>query len=147
MQLKELVPPPELCKLIPAGEFADSAFVWALRKAELPYVGVAVGINKGTVVDGDHTLCTREHANKVFWGHGKNEIPCPTIPAPTFDEILDELHKCLEDVFVKWSETAYHGWLVNAYSHGRNEDYQAHDQRKTTAAIKVWLKMKGIEIQ
>ena len=26
--LKQLVPPPELCKKIPDGEFADSALVW-----------------------------------------------------------------------------------------------------------------------
>lgn len=27
-KLESLVPPLELCKLIPAGEFADSAFIW-----------------------------------------------------------------------------------------------------------------------
>lgn len=143
--LTDLVPPLNLCKLIPTGEFEDSAFVWALRKAEPPYIGRAIGVNMGSVIDGDYCLCTREYAGKVRWVHGKDNIPCPTVPAPTFDEILDELHKCQEEVFVKWSETAYHGWLVNAYSHGRNEDYQAHDERKTTAALKLWLKMKGIE--
>ena len=29
MRLEDLVPPLELCKKIPAGEFADSALVWA----------------------------------------------------------------------------------------------------------------------
>ena len=121
--LTDLVPPLELCKLIPVGEFGDSALVWH---------------------DGYNPLTKHQYT-------GVSERPPMTpryyaeYPAPTFDEILDELHKCQEDVFVKWSETAYHGWLVNAYSHGRNEDYQAHDESKVTAALKVWLKLKGIE--
>ena len=112
--LTDLVPPLELCKKIPAGEFQDSVFAW-WRITPL--------VERQVVVRSTLT----------------------TIPAPILDEILDELHKYQEDVFLKWSETAYHGWLVNAYSHGRNEDYQAHDESKVTAALKVWLKMKGIE--
>lgn len=118
-ELKDLIPPLELCRLIPAGEFGDTAFV-------------RIGNTK---------IIALRHSAK--WSFANQ----PHIPAPTFDEILDELHKCQEDVFVKWSETAYQGWLVNAYSHGRNEDYQAHDERKTTAALKVWLKMKGINCE
>jgi hypothetical protein len=125
--LKDLVPPLELCKLIPAGEFADSVFIWGYscdKRNTEPFV--------------DERDCV-EHCRKSMVN-----AP-PMFPAPTFDEILDELHKCQEDVFVKWSETAYHGWLVNAYSHGKNEDYQVHDEKKTTAALKVWLQMKGIK--
>ena len=113
------VPPWELCKLIPDGEFSESLFIWV------------------NGIDNKPKIVLRP------WDHDTSIAK----PAPTFDEILDELHKCQEDVFVKWSETAYQEWLVNAYSHGRNEDYQAHDQRKTTAAIKVWLKNRGIEPQ
>ena len=119
--LTDLVPPLELCKLIPQGEFEDSCFA----RPDIP--GEPVHTRNGKVY---------EHLKRCGITY---------YPAPTFDEILDELHKCQEDVFVKWSETAYHGWLVNAYSHGRNEDYQAHDESKVTAALKVWLKLKGIE--
>lgn len=119
-ELTKLVPPLELCKLIPAGELEDSAALWVFFPKS----------------DKKFHLYLRED---IDWSKAE------TYPAPTFDEILDELHKCQEDVFVKWSETAYHGWLVNAYSHGRNEDYQAHDESKATAALKAWLKMKGIE--
>ena len=119
-ELKNLVPPLELCKLIPQGAFEDSSAIWVFFPES----------------DKKFYLYLREDYD---WSKSEN------YPAPTFDEILDELHKCQEDVFVKWSETAYHGWLVNAYTHGRNEDYQAHDESKVIAALKVWLKMKGIE--
>ena len=118
MTLEKLVPPIDLCKHIPTGEFADSCFVRCFDDI-------------GTVI-----LCERENEVKTEGWH--------TIPAPTLDEILDELHKCQEDVFIKWSETAYHEWLVNAYSHNK-DDFQAHDKNSATAALKVWLKLKGIE--
>ena len=134
MKLEELVPPLELCKKIPAGEFEDSAFLWE----------AVVDMNTGETVN-THTVPrpSRIGCNPFVYHEIAKEFHL--YPAPTFDEILDELHKCQEDVFVKWSETAYHGWLVNAYSHGRNEDYQAHDQIKTTAAMKLWLEVKGIK--
>lgn len=120
--LTELVPPLELCKLIPAGEFEETVLVWRVPNSSFPLENEFYEIH--------------ERDKCESWMKDKQ------IPAPTFDEILDELHKCQEDVFVKWSEIAYHEWLVNAYSHGRNEDYQAHDESKSTAALKVWLKVK-----
>ena len=120
-ELKNLVPPLELCKLIPQGEFEDSSAIWVFFPKS----------------DKKFHLYLREDYD---WSKSEN------YPAPTFYEILDELHKCQDDVFIKWSNTAYHGWLVNAYTHGRNEDYQAHDESKVIAALlKVWLKMKGVE--
>lgn len=127
--LTELVPPLELCKLIPAGEFAESVHWY-----------------RWSYID-----------QKYFVVEGKPDVrfyqdPCPCgmkyfYPAPTLQEIIEELHKHQEDVFLKWSENAYHEWLVNAYTHGRNEDYQAHDKNIATAALKVWLQMKGIEYE
>lgn len=132
-ELKDLVPPLELCKLIPAGEFADSALMCEAM----------IGMASRQVLD--IRIIPRQKITNNPYVDRKLGREYYIYPAPTFDEILDELHKCQEDVFVKWSEIAYHGWLVNAYSHGRNEDYQAHDERKTTAALKLWLKLKGIE--
>lgn len=107
--LTDLVPPLELCKLIPAGEFQDSAFAWWQIT---PLVEWQVVVRS--------TLTT--------------------IPAPTLEEILEELRKNQEDVFLKWSETAYNAWFVNAYTHNK-EDYQAHNKSGATAALKVYLKL------
>ena len=120
MNLTDITPPLELCKLIPDGEFSDTyaAYFWDAN-------GENITLDKR---DGD-----------AIW---KDII---IAPAPTVQEILEELHKCEEDVYVKWSETAYHEWLINAYTHN-SRDFQAHDRNMTTAAMKVWLKLKGIEV-
>ena len=120
---EDLVPPLELCKLIPAGEFENSALMWI--EVEIP------------------------QENKKEWrvvNATKPILAChnPKHAAPTLEEILEELRKNQEDVFLKWSETAYNAWLVNAYTHDK-EDYQDHNRSAVTAALTVWLKMKGIE--
>jgi hypothetical protein len=120
MDLNKLVPPLELCQKIPAGEFAESAFAWFHN-----------GWFGGWHIE-------QRHLARAYSDNGE------TYPAPTLQEILEELHKQQEDVFLKWSEHAYHEWLVNAYTHNK-EDYQAHAGSLPTAAMIVWLKMKGIE--
>jgi hypothetical protein len=156
--LIDLVPPLELCKLISKGEFEDSAFVWALRKAEPPYIGRAIGVNMGSVIDGDYCLCTREYAGKVRWEHGKDNIPCPTVPAPTTDEILA---KCKDIPGVLNPTLWWQGiWKVDCAINKSeklseeffdNADFDnldlacAEDKSAATAALKLWLKLKGIE--
>lgn len=60
--LKNIVPPLELCKLIPAGEFEDSALVWVEDE------------------DGIELVMPREVAQ-----YEHDEM----MPAPTIDEILE----------------------------------------------------------
>lgn len=67
-KLESLVPPVELCKLIPAGEFVDSALVRCID-------------NVGTVV-----LCERANAiHTEGW---------QKIPAPTLEEIMAAMPHC-----------------------------------------------------
>lgn len=127
MKFRDLVPPLELCKQIPVGEFEDSAFCW---------------VDKGyACVLPDAVIPPERHP---FVELRRYTIQGDEIPAPTLQEILEELHKLQEDVFLKWSETAYNEWLVNAYTHNVN-DYQAHDKNPATAALKIWFELKGIE--
>ena len=65
MELKDLVPPLELCKLIPEGEFSESA---------LCYVGIS---NKFYVIETETYNCFKYKQEKY--------------PAPTLQEILLEL--------------------------------------------------------
>ena len=62
--LKNIVPPVELCKQIPAGEFGDTAMAW--RR-----------------VRGEDVVCAREHWVGVF---GMSPVP-----APTLEEIITSL--------------------------------------------------------
>lgn len=71
MELEELAPPLGLCKLIPEGEFEDSALVYL--------VNIRYGEEKAVVCQRDHIYLNSE-ANII-------EI----YPAPTFEEITKEL--------------------------------------------------------
>lgn len=64
--LESIVPPLELCKQIPAGEFEDSALVWCR-------------------VRGKDVVCEREHWVGVF---GTSPVP-----APTLEEVLEAIGK------------------------------------------------------
>jgi hypothetical protein len=148
-KLEDLVPPIELCKLIPKGEFEDSAFIWDKT--------TSVGFWDGEDKDGNHIggfgkiphnkYRLRQNYSDRCRKHLKDQdIELDIFPAPTLQEILEELHKLQEDVFLKWSPKAYHSWLINAYTHDK-EDYQDHDSSAVTAALTVWLKMKWIDYE
>lgn len=65
--LKSIVPPLELCKLIPEGEFEDSALVW---------------------VDGN-----TQNPNSVFVEPRRYAIDGTHRPAPTLEEVLEAIGK------------------------------------------------------
>ena len=64
-KLETLVPPPELCRRIPVGKFADSALVWTQ------------GVD-GMFIDFRNARPEDEEGN---------------LPAPTLEEILEELRR------------------------------------------------------
>jgi hypothetical protein len=110
--LESLVPPLELCKLIPAGEFGDSALVWLnINYVTIPWKVVARNIS-----------------------NYKMERNKKKIPAPTLQEIMEKLEQFSVSCLGKGYQTeAANGW--NAVS----------DDTATTAALKLWLKLKGVE--
>lgn len=83
--LTDLVPPLELCRKIPAGEFADSAFVWINTALK----GMTVYVNSKLVKD--------NLAEKY--------------PAPTLQEIMAELTE-LQDAFRVEFEDGRTMWMV-----------------------------------
>ena len=125
--LTDLVPSLELCKLIPAGEFADSALVWIDHRDVYP----EDNSNPSVVVRSRSWAATSKKG--VF-------------PAPTLKEIMSELSLC--------DECGYTGWFCLAgatdWSIG-NCECDLHVKNGTennspeAAAIKVWLKLKGGE--
>lgn len=106
MDLNKLVPPLELCKLIPAGEFGDSVFVWA----EVRRYCECLIIRRGFV--------TRN---------------LRTFPAPTLEEIMAAMPFCR--VYKKTNGTFVAVREKTRISH----------MNGVTAAMKLWLKLKGIE--
>jgi hypothetical protein len=110
MNLTDLVPPLELCKLIPEGEFEYSTLIWM----------------NGEVI--------------VRFKDIQNTIP-PSMqksisPAPTLYEIMAKLpsFNCYK-IGKKWIIG-----LVND-----NIDNAVKSKNAETAALKLWLELKGIE--
>lgn len=114
--LQDLVPPVELCKLIPKGSFSKSTLYWA----ELAGVGMDVFPRE----------CGRCPSFDVC---GKDAIP-----APTLQEIMSELPACDCYRFSDKNE-----WTV-LLANGPADDGVKSDS-PATAALKLWLKLKGIE--
>jgi hypothetical protein len=125
MKLEELVPPLELCKLIPAGSFEDCALVWI--EVEIPQENK----KEWRVVA----------ANKIF-----RTCHNPKYPAPTLEEIMEALphDDAYNDLLIGYSEKVdkLTGWHI--YYNG-NRKRHCYDKRAVTAALKLWLKLKGIE--
>lgn len=138
--LTDLVPPLELCKLIPEGEFADSVFIWGYscdKRNTEPFV--------------DERDCV-EHCRKSMVN-----AP-PTYPAPTTAEIL---YKC-KDITGVLNPTLFyqHGWICDcAYDRTgkfseeffEDDDFKNLDviegrgENPVIAAFRLWLKLKGID--
>ena len=127
--LERIVPPLELCKRIPAGEFEDSALVWDIHgKFDKWHVEKRV---KRSVRFGDYGRMSSPHAD---------------IPAPTLEETMTSLLN-------------YAGWLlkidsrfgldtfVELYSRTSNKHYTQYDPSACAAALRLWFKVKGVEVE
>ena len=121
-KLEDLVPPPELCKLIPAGEFEDSAFEW--------FSNYHFG---GWHVERRGLAGSLSDNGELY-------------PAPTLQEIMAELIN-LSPCAIKICKS-FNEWNIEcciAVEYG--ERYLSADSvnNPATAALKLWLKLKGIE--
>ena len=117
MKLEDLVPPLELCKLIPKGEFEDSALMW--------------------VEDVPPTLTPFVEPRRYVL------LEDEEIPAPTLEEIMERLHQdyIKAGAFIR----SYWGcYIINNYG---DEIAEVDDNSPATAALKLWLKPKGIDVQ
>ena len=100
--LESIVPPLELCKKIPEGEFEDSALVWCR-------------------VRGEDVVCAREHWVGVF---GMSPVP-----APTLEEILEAIREI-------------QAWDTLTITRATDDK-----TKLATAALRLWFKVKGIEVE
>lgn len=139
MNINNLVPPLELCKLIPDGEFGESAFVWIDHRDVYPEENA----NPSVVV------------RKIAWAATSKK---GVYPAPTTDEILD---KC-KDIIGALNPTLWyqHEWIADcAFDRTgklsaelfKDDDFknldiiEGRDNSPVIAAMQLWLKLKGIE--
>jgi hypothetical protein len=137
-KLEELVPPLELCKLIPKGEFEDCAFLWE----------AVVDMNTGETVN-THNVprLLRVGSNPFVYHEIAKEFHL--YPAPTLEEIMAKLppyaknEQILACCVPDWADfnARIFGehWRV-----GYTGDVSVNDKSPSTASLKLWLELKGI---
>lgn len=127
--LTDLVPPLELCRKIPEGKFKDSALVWL--EVEIPQENKKEWrvINRTKPIDVCHNA---------------------KCPAPTLQEILaalppygknEQILACCVPDWADFDARVFgEHWRV-----GYTGDCSINDKNPATAALKMWLKLKGID--
>ena len=121
--LESIVPPPELCKQIPAGEFEDSALVYRFDHQQ------AGKMFPGT--NEDERFFYVEEREMVEFAQRNMVNPPPMFPAPTLEEILDDLF--FTAVFCKGGI-----WIIDRFY-----EYPT----KSEEALRLWLTVKGIQCE
>ena len=119
--LERIVPPVELCKQIPAGEFEDSALVWDIHgKFDKWHVEKRV---KRSVRFGDYGIMSSPHAD---------------ISAPT----LEEVRKKLRNLSIVPGDAAVHvSCKIDPENWGSTIAVNENDV--TAAALRLWFEVKG----
>jgi methionine aminopeptidase len=112
-KLEKLVPPLELCKLIPKGEFEDTVFTYLV-----------------TTKTSDEYSEIINTCIKDAWA---KRIGYECYPAPTLQEILEAIGQY--EIF----------GYGERFSIMQGDVCFLKQKSKTTAALKLWLKLKGIE--
>ena len=118
-EVESIVPNFDLCKLIPAGEFADSALVWRERIGNFSR---------------DVYLKFRA-SDDIYYKVESAEVNY--FPAPTAGEIMAKL-----DTPSLWNRGT-DKWYCICKEHvmvGKGEN-------ASEAALRVWLRVKGIEVK
>ena len=119
--LEKIVPPLELCKKIPSGEFEDSALVW-----ETYYSKYSI---KPVVIDRKTSESTpHEFVENVY-------------PAPTLEETITSL--LTYGWLVKIDCRIQLDTLIEFYSEKQSKTEFGNTASET--ALRLWLKVKGIE--
>lgn len=124
MELEDLVPPLGLCKKIQAGEFKYAVFEWHV--SEPLYNGAKISCSV-------HFKCCPLTGIKQY-------------PAPT----LQELIVALSDISVSSIKVckSFGEWHVECcipIEYGERFVSADSSKNASTAALKLWLKLKGIE--
>lgn len=121
-KLESIVPPLELCKQIPEGEFEDSALVWVYDDV----VGFLCRTSGCEQIHKKEWQLEHNHPRKIaIRRKSGHEI----YPAPTLAEILESIGE------VETWDTMTMTRITNG------------KQNLTTNALKRWFKVKGIEVE
>ena len=120
--LESIVPPLELCKRIPAGEFEDSALVWVYDDV----VGFLCRASGCEQIHKKKWQLEHNHPRKIAI---RRKCGQEIYPAPTLAEILEAIGG------IETWDTMTIARITNG------------KQSLTTNTLKRWFKVKGIEVE
>ena len=123
--LERIVPPLELCKQIPAGEFEDAALVWVYDDV----VGFLCRTSGCEQIHKKEWQLEHNHPRKIaIRRKSGHEI----YPAPTLEEVLE----AIGDLGASFCTNGIH---IN------NQFYEYPIEAEE--ALRLWFKVKGIEVK
>lgn len=131
MKLEEIVPPLELCKKIPAGEFEDSCVAYVETTLEQEIVELGKWVTRDFV---DVSLVMLRKEATVLTEKFDNAVH-KIIPAPTVAEIMEKMP------YSKLKRTSHAFFFERKHKSGA----WAGGYNPAEIALQVWLKLKGIE--
>lgn len=122
-KLESIVPPLELCKRIPEGEFEDSALVYKER----------IGISRDYLVK----MREPEDISYKVESAGVNYFPAPT---------LEEIRRKLRNLSIVPGDDVIH---VECKIDPENwvSTIAVNENDVTAAALRLWFKVKGINLE
>lgn len=151
MNIEKLVPPPELCKKIPEGEFEDAAFAWHYTDM----VGFVCRTSGCEQVSGKEWQIVPSNASRIIRARKRGE---QIFPAPMLEEIFDKCKDipCVLNPTLWWQGIWKADCAIdksNKLSEEFLEDADldnldlvcSEDKNPSTAALKLWMDLKGIE--
>ena len=134
--LKNLVPPLELCKRIPVGEFEDAALVWVYDDV----VGFLCRTSGCEQIHKKEWQLEHNHPRKIAI---RRKCGKEIYPAPTLEEIITSL--LTRGWLVKIDCRIQLDTLIEFYSEKQNKT--EFGNTASEAALRLWLKVKGIEVE
>lgn len=133
--LEKIVASLELCKLIPAGEFEDAALAWVYDDV----VGFLCRTSGCEQIHKKEWQLEHNHPRKIAI---RRKCGQEIYPAPTLAEIWRELRNL--------SVNKIDGVLRLSCEINPDETFYEtarDDNNVTSAALRLWLKLKGIELK
>lgn len=139
MELKGLVPPLELCKLIPAGHFEDCAFCWHYTDT----VGFICRTSGCEQIQGKQWQIANNHRRKIEIRRKHGE---EIYPAPTLQEILQELASGNYRVSVNYDYWENDSFVISAEKGAfkGSGEVKGHNGNIADAALRAWLEERGV---
>ena len=132
--LESIVPPVDMCKRIPAGEFEDSALVYRFDHQQ--------AWKMFPETNEDERFFYVEEREMVEFAQRNMVNPPPMFPAPTLEEIRRKLRNLSivpgDDLIHVSCKIDPENW-VSAIAVNEND--------VTAAALRIWFEVKGINLE